>query len=96
MLRNGMDSYTTEKAKVIAFITENERCAFTKEQLEAKDLSELKTLAALAANTEERKETLESLNNYSGQAEVVSQEEEEEPMERPTVNWAEEQKKKAS
>ncbi len=95
MLRNGMASYTSEKAKVIAFIIENERCAFTKEQLEAKDLSELKTLAALSANTEERKETLESLNNYSGQAEVVSSEdEEEEPMEQPTVNWAEEAKLK--
>ncbi len=100
MLRNGMDSYTSEKAKVIAFIIDNERCIFTKEQLEAKDLLELKTLATLAANTEERKETLESLNNYSGQAEVVnSEEEDEESMIQPTVNWAEEAKlkrKKAS
>ena len=95
MLRNGMDSYTTEKAKVIAFITENERCTFTKEQLEAKELSELKTLAELAANTEERKEVLGTLNNYSGQAEVViSDDDDEEPMVQPKVNWAEEAEKK--
>ncbi len=95
MLRNGMDSYTAEKDKVIAFITENERCTFTKEQLEAKELSELKTLAALAANTEERKTSLESLNDYSGQAEVVnSDDDDEEPMEQPKVNWAEEAEKK--
>ncbi len=98
MLRNGMDSYKEEKAKIIAFITKNERCKFTKEELEAKELTELRTLSVLAAGTEERKEELENLNNYAGQAAIVdsSDEEEEEPMEVPTINWQEEVKKKGA
>ncbi len=64
VLRNGLKSYNAEKASLIGIITTNAKNTFSKEQLEAKDVVELKSLAALAATT---KEAQESVNNYVGQ-----------------------------
>ena len=62
-----------------------------KEQLEAKDLDELKSLASLAANTEEQEEKMETLN-YVGQGDPTKNETEEEPMDVPVLNFGSEKK----
>jgi len=83
-LRNGLRSYNTNKAKLVELITANKKSTFTKEQLEAKDLDELKALATLAANTDDAQKKLEVVNNYSGQMDPVDNTaEEEEPMDVP-------------
>lgn len=47
MLAIGLRAHQNEKTKVIDAITANERCSFTKEQLEGKDLGELHQIAQL-------------------------------------------------
>jgi hypothetical protein len=56
MLQNGLNSYEAKKAKLIKQITANERCTFKKEQLAAKDVTELEAIANLAV-----------VANYDGQ-----------------------------
>jgi len=87
VLRNGLSSYKADKARLIAVITANKKSTFTKEQLEAKGLEELKAIATLASNTEEQETQLQTLN-YVGQGDAAQQEEET-PMEMPTMNFGE-------
>ena len=70
MLQNGMSSYAADKAKLIKLITANEKNTFSDEQLQAKELPELKNLASLAANTKKEAEEVRSLD-FSGQADVA-------------------------
>ncbi len=94
VLRNGLNSYNANKAKLVTVIMANKRNKFAKEHLEAKDLDELKSLAALAADSKEQAEHLEVLD-YTGQGEAASQQNAETPLELPVINF-EEAKAKAS
>jgi len=89
VLRNGMTAYNAEKAKFIAAITANKANKFTKEQLEAKPLDELKNLAALAASHVPPQAPVQPF--YGGQADGadVTANAEEEPLEAPTMNFGE-------
>ena len=92
VLRNGLASHNADKAKLITLIVANEKNIFTKEQLEKKDLDELKALAVLATNSVGKKP---DTPNYDGQREVPDitiNQEEEEPLKQPTLNY----EKKAS
>jgi len=85
VLRSGLAAHNATKAKLIKIVTSNKRNKFTKEQLQTKELDELRALAALATDP-----------NYSGQGDPVDnvEEDEEEPMETPTMNFEEEKQKK--
>ena len=89
VLRSGLASYNATKDRLIDIITSNEKNVFTKEQLGAKDLDELKSLTALAmsTSTDEQKKKAETLNNYAGQGDPIHDEGEEEPMDVPALNF---------
>ena len=64
---NGMlDNYKSVKASLIKQITTNEKNSFTKEELEEKELPELKKLAALISSKEDNSAVL----NYDGLGDV--------------------------
>ncbi len=87
MLSNGMASYKADKDKLIVAITANEKNTFTKEQLEAKDLPELKSLAALATNKQKTVPIIPNLN-FAGQLEAADvTNEKEEPLAVPSMNY---------
>jgi hypothetical protein len=77
MFGDSLKMYNERKAKLVTDLTANERCSFTKEQLEAKDITELEGLAKLAR-----------VPDYSGQGggAVNSEPKEVEPMGMPTIN----------
>ena len=86
MLQNGLDSYNADKKRLINIITANERNVFSDEQLENKDLNELRQLAALATTTDTQKKQLATVN-YGGQGETVENSDHvEEPL--PEVSTA--------
>jgi len=85
VFRSGLASYNATKDRLIDIITSNEKNIFTKEQLEAKDLDELKALVSLAVHTEEQEEQLGTLN-YAGQRDAAHVEEEE-PLDVPVMNF---------
>jgi len=91
VFRSGLASYNATKDRLIDVITLNEKNTFTKEQLEVKDLDELKSLASLAVHTEEQEEKMETLN-YVGQGDPTKNETEEEPMDVPVLNFGSEKK----
>jgi len=64
MLEAGLAAHNAEKDKLITTITSNKACTFTKEQLRAKPLAELKAIASLAVQP--KKPTA----NYAGQADT--------------------------
>ena len=82
---NGMlANYKAAKASLIKRITDNEKNIFSKEELESKELPELKKLAALLPGKEV--ETEQVLNNFDGQGDVSDiTENKEEPMVMPGV-----------
>lgn len=86
VLRSGLASHNADKAKLITVITANEKNTFTKEQLEAKDLRELRRVASLAANTEKQQNELSNLN-YTGQGDPIINDEEQEVLEVPVMNF---------
>ncbi len=86
MLQNGLDSHKADKKRLINVITANDRCNFSEEQLEKKDLNELRQLAALATTTDNQREEL-AVVNYGGQGETHNTEIEEEPLLMPTMNF---------
>jgi len=90
VFQSGLASYKANKSRLIDVITSNEKNIFTKKQLEAKDLDELKALMALAIHTKEQQEHFEVLN-YAGQGDPAHNEEEE-PMDVPTLNFGDEKK----
>lgn len=65
-LRESLARDDEEKAKLVEVITTNERCAYTKQELQGKGLKELRNLAALAAPLEQE-EQHRPLVNYRGQ-----------------------------
>lgn len=84
MLQSGLAAHKAEKAAVIAKIVANERNPFSKEELEAKKLGELKNLATLGGEKKEGKPS------YAGQGEVTqvgNEGEDEEPLVAPTINF---------
>lgn len=85
VLTNGLSSYKAEKAKVIATIVANKKNTFTKEQLETKNMDELKAIAALAVN--------EKPANYSGQGDTEVVDNAETPLVMPVMNFSAEKKK---
>ncbi len=95
VLRSGLASYNAGKTKLIEVITTNKKNTFTKEQLEAKDLDELKSLATLAADTEKQQEAVVTALNYGGQSDPVTNTTEETPMDEPVWNFEEEKRKRA-
>jgi hypothetical protein len=88
MLQNGMNSYAADKAKLIKIITANKKNTFTDEQLQAKQIEELKSLAELAANTKEQVAEVKTLD-FSGQADVEANvENADTPLPLPTLGLA--------
>ena len=88
MLQNGLSSYAADKKKLIKIIVANEKNTFTEDQLKAKELPELRSLAALAANTKEQKAEVSTLN-FAGQADPVENTGKlPEPLPMPTLNFA--------
>jgi hypothetical protein len=70
MLQNGMNSYAADKAKLIKIITANTKNTFSEADLKAKELPELKNLAALATENKEQVAEIKALD-FSGQADAV-------------------------
>ena len=89
MLQNGLDSYNAEKAQVTAVILSNEKNLFTVDQLNAKEMTELKQLAALAATKEN---PIPVNHNYSGNGPLPTDNVEEELLEMPVINYGKEEK----
>ena len=86
MLQNGLDSYNAEKAQVTAVILSNEKNLFTVDQLNTKEMPELKQLAALAAT----KENPIPVNyNYSGNGSLLTGNTEEEPLVMASMEFGE-------
>ena len=76
IIANGVKMHREQKEKVVAGLIANKRCEFTDEQLKAKPLDELKTLAKLAQVDVD----------FSGQASSpAAQEKKVEPLALPTV-----------
>ncbi len=87
MLQNGLDSHKADKKRLINVITANDRNVFAEDQLEKKDLNELRQLAALATTTDNQRKELAAVN-YGGQGETVNNDEtEEEPLLMPAMNF---------
>jgi hypothetical protein len=86
VLNNSIAVYNEEKAKLIQIILANENNGFTKQELEAKHLNEIKNLARLAAKPDDGGQS--RIPNYSGQAPTRTDNTAEEPMEIPVLNFA--------
>jgi len=85
VLNNSIAVYNEEKAKLIQVILANENNGFTKQELEAKHLNEIKNLARLAAKPEDQSQN--RVLNYSGQAPTRTDNSAEEPMEIPVLSF---------
>jgi len=85
MLRQGIASHAAEKDGLVKKITANTRNPFTKEQLEAKDMSELKSIAILAEVPAPA--SAPPPPHFSGQAPVTAAGAQEEPLVAPTMNF---------
>ncbi len=89
MLQNGLDSHKADKKRLVNVISANERNVFSDEQLENKDLNELRQLAALATTTDEQRKELATVN-YGGQGETHNRSDcVEEPLPEPSTCKAE-------
>jgi len=84
VLTNGLNSYNKEKTRLIGMITANKKNSFTKEQLGVKNVDELKAIAMLAADEKQEKEI-----SYNGQGDVedITENEAEEPLATPVMNF---------
>lgn len=83
VLSNALASATAEKIRLITVITANKSNSYSKEELEAKSLDDIKKLAQLAAVPIARPSI------YSGQAPTPTENSEEEPpLIMPTINFA--------
>lgn len=80
MLRNGMSLHDEQKAKLIETIIANKQNQFTKEDLQGREVDELRRLAALA--------TVPAPANYGGQAPVPTGNTAEEPLAMPSMTFA--------
>lgn len=66
ILRNSMQSYETEKSKLVGIITANKKNPFTEDQLKAKDIVELRQIATLAQDPAKKQEDVIPLFNGQG------------------------------
>jgi len=83
VLRNSMTVYDEEKVRLIETITANKNNIFTKEDLSARPLNELRALSRLAGGK------VTTTANYAGQAPVpAGNAEAEEALEIPVLNFA--------
>lgn len=82
VLKNGINTYNTEKKKVISTITAFQANKFTEKELQLKDLDELKKLASFIPAPK-------STNRYDGQADsgIQNNAHVEEPLIMPTMNF---------
>ncbi len=94
MFNNGLNTYNDNKSKTIDLIMANKKCTFTKEQLEVKELDELKSLASLAVNEEAPQPIQQQAYNFAGQIEGagVTNNDKEEPLDVPSMNFGPEEK----
>lgn len=96
VFRTGLLAHNADKQKLIGVITKNKNNTFTTEQLKVKGLDELRGMAQLAASTDKQKEIVATISNYAAQAEVVDNEDnKEEPMGTPTMNFGDTDDQKA-
>jgi len=87
VLNNSLDVYNAEKVKLIDAIIANKNNAFTKEDLNARPLNELRNIARLAVVEVSALEHNRLIPNYAGQAPVIAQGGGEEPLEVPVLNF---------
>jgi len=90
VLNNGVATYNAEKLGVVTEILSNERNTFTEQELNARDLGELKKMQGLMAPAPVENQEIERPLNYGGQAPtpVANKGAVEEAMEIPTLNYA--------
>lgn len=86
VLNNSIAVYNEEKTKLIEVILANENNGFSKQELEAKGLNEIKMLARLAAKP--NPDGSGRVLDYSGQAPVRTDNQAEEPLQIPILNFA--------
>jgi len=94
VLKSGLAAHQAEKAQLIEKIRANERNPFTQEQLESKDLDELKGLAQLAEVPQAP--IVPARPSFAGQAPVPAANKAskgEEPLEAPTMNFGDPENK---
>jgi hypothetical protein len=84
VLVNGLNSYRKDKAQLIAAITANEKCTFTKEQLAKKPVEELRCLAKLAEPVANEDDPFYA--DYSGQGDAMTAHGEK-PLAAPVLNF---------
>jgi len=87
VLTNGLSSFKQEKSKLISVIKTNQKNSFTDEQLQKMGLADLRSLAKLAAPEKKASSTTALDPDYSGLGEVQTNEDAEEPMAAPTMNF---------
>lgn len=94
VLRCSVSAYKATKAKAIEALVANDKCTFTKEQLEDKGLVELRSLLRLAGEKGKKGSGSPELN-FDGQGEVLDDVEitKEEPLVAPVMNFDSEEKK---
>lgn len=85
VLTNSVQAMNEEKARLVEAILANKSHGFTKEDLSARPLNELRNIAALAAPAHQAAQTRTA--NYGGQADVPTGNEAEEPMLAPVMNF---------
>jgi hypothetical protein len=89
MFAQGLRSFNQNRFKLIKEITANKACVFSKEQLVAKDMTELNAIAALARSAQPKRAPV--LNyNFAGLGEVGEENttaSSEEPLEIPVMNF---------
>jgi hypothetical protein len=71
VFNHGKETLAAEKNNLINIITANENCSFSKEQLQAKDLNDLKGIASLVDNKEKESNSI-PVHIFNGQQEVVT------------------------
>ncbi len=85
VLRESVSALNMEKQKLVSAITSNARCKFTKNQLKAKPISELRQIAMLAVNNED----------YEGaQGEAPTNNSEEDGLPLPAMNFEKPEKRR--
>lgn len=93
ILEEGLATRNAEKRQAIKTITANSANEFSKEELTAMPLKQLRSLAKLAANSVQEDEAPQTNNrtlNFGGQALVIENEEtaKDEILALPTMNWS--------
>jgi len=90
VLKSATDAHKEQKDALIKTITANKRNPFTEEQLQAKEVAELKQLAAFAVEVKEKKVDNAMPGFFGGLGEVVDNTSscDEEPLEMATMDFS--------